>query len=135
MKKVTEVEKQFSVETECKKLLYVTCRKQMVVITILYIKYCNDHKDCDRQAQTSESALFVVLLAYRNDPKFSDSQVLANSVDLDRSSLIRVYSVCHSVFIFWTHYFVVKQPCSNFRVITANFSGVQIFTIFTVHPP
>ena len=27
---------------------------------------------------------------------------------------------------------MVKQPCSNFRVITANFSGVSIFRIFTV---
>ena len=27
---------------------------------------------------------------------------------------------------------MVKPPCSNFRVITANFSGVRIFRIFTV---
>ena len=40
---------------------------------------------------------------YRNDPKFSDRQVLANSVDPDQS-LIRVYTVCHSIYSFWTHY-------------------------------
>ena len=34
--------------------------------------------------------------------------------------------------IFWTHYSTVKPPCSNFRVITANSSGVWIFRIFTV---
>ena len=30
------------------------------------------------------------------------------------------------------HYCMVKLPCSNFRVITANFSGVQMFRSFTV---
>ena len=49
-----------------------------------------------------------------------------------RSSLIRVYTVCHCVCIFWTHYSIVKPCCSNFRMITANFSGVQIFRSFTV---
>ena len=71
---------------------------------------------------------------YRNDPKFSDRQVWANSADPDqtRSSRIRVYTVCHSVCISWTHYCPVKPPCSNFGIITANFTGVQIFRIFTV---
>ena len=45
---------------------------------------------------------------YRNDPKFSDRYAWANSADPDqtapRSSLIRVYTVCHSVCIVWTHY-------------------------------
>ena len=35
---------------------------------------------------------------------------------------IRVYTVCNSVCIFWTHYTKVKQLCTNFRVITAKFS-------------
>ena len=30
------------------------------------------------------------------------------------------------------HYSMVKSPCSNFRVITAKFSGIRIFRIFTV---
>ena len=30
------------------------------------------------------------------------------------------------------HYSVIKSSYSNFRVITANFSDVQIFRIFTV---
>ena len=29
-------------------------------------------------------------------------------------------------------YSTVKPPCSNFRLITANFLGVRIFRIFTV---
>ena len=35
--------------------------------------------------------------------------------------------------MFWVHYSLVKPSCSNFRVITANFWGVRIFRIFTVH--
>ena len=60
--------------------------------------------------------------------KFSnDIQVWANSVDLDqRSSLIRIYTVC----IFYS---MVKPPCSNFRVIIANFTRVRILWIFTVY--
>ena len=68
-----------------------------------------------------------------NDPKFSDRQFYGNSVDPDqtapRSSLIRVYTVCHSVSIFMMHYFMVKQPCSKFRLIKAMFSGVRMFTV------
>ena len=50
-----------------------------------------------------------------------------------RSSLIRVYTVCHSVCIIWTHYSMVEPHSSNFRVITTNFLGVRIFRKFTVH--
>ena len=52
---------------------------------------------------------------------------------LVRLLLIKVYTVCHSVNIFLTHYSTVKPLCSNFRVITANFSGVQIFRVFMVY--
>ena len=71
---------------------------------------------------------------YRNDPKFSDRQAWANSADPDqtRSSLIRVYTVCHSVWILWTHYSMVEPHSSNFRVITTNVLGVRIFRKCTV---
>ena len=70
---------------------------------------------------------------YRNDPKFSDRYAWANSADPDqRSSLIRVYTVCHSFCIVWTHYPMVKPHSSNFRVITANCLGVRIFRKFMV---
>ena len=75
-------------------------------------------------------------MKYRNFPKFSDRQVWANSADPDqtapRSSLIRVYTVCHSVCIVWTHYSMVDPHSSNFRVITTIFLGVRIFRKFTV---
>ena len=47
-------------------------------------------------------------------------------------SLIRVYTVCHSDCIVWTHYSMVEPHSSNFRVITTIFLGVRIFRKFTV---
>ena len=41
--------------------------------------------------------------------------------------LIRVYTVCHSVYIFWAHCSVLKLYSSSFRIVTASFSDVQIF--------
>ena len=57
----------------------------------------------------------------RNDPKFLDRswQTVLTQI---RLLLIRFYTVCNSVCIFWTHLSTVKQSCSNFRVITAKFS-------------
>ena len=52
---------------------------------------------------------------YRNFPKVLDRQVWVY-----RSSLIRVYTVCHSVCIVWTHYSMVEPHSSNFRVIITN---------------
>ena len=69
---------------------------------------------------------------YRNESKFSDRYAWANSADPDQTApLIRVYTVCHSVCIFWTHYSMVEPHCSNFRVITTNVLGVRIFRKFT----
>ena len=73
---------------------------------------------------------------YHNDPKFSDRYALAKSADPDqtapRGALIRVYTVCHSVCIIWTHYSMVEPHSSNFRAITTNSLGVRIFKKFTV---
>ena len=42
-------------------------------------------------------------------------------VDPDQTApVIRVYTVCYSLCIFWTHYLCTLKPfCSNFRIITA----------------
>ena len=48
------------------------------------------------------------------------------------SSLIRVFSVCYSVCIFWTQYCTVKSNRSNCRTIMVIISVVPIFRIFTV---
>ena len=85
---------------------------------------------------------------YRNDPKFSDRQVYANSADPDQTAprgavwpgseeqsdlgQIRVYTVCNTICIFWMHYSTVKPSCLNFRVI---FSRIRIFRIFTAGKP
>ena len=65
----------------------------------------------------------------RNDSKFSDRYAWANSEDPDQT---RVYTVCHSVCIVWTHYSMVEPHSSNFRVITINVLGVRIFRKFTI---
>ena len=78
----------------------------------------------------------IAVIQYRNDPKFSNSYAWANSADPDqRSSLIRVYTVCHSVCIVWTHDSMVEPHSSNFRVIITNFLGIWIFKKFTVKLP
>ena len=41
-------------------------------------------------------------------------------------SLIRVFTVCKSLCIFWMHYPKEKPSCSTFRVITANFRMSEI---------
>ena len=55
---------------------------------------------------TSQNHLYIVKFNYCNDLKFSDRQVRINwrfRSDCSRSSLIRVYTFCHSLCIFWTH--------------------------------
>ena len=103
--------------------------------------------------------LFIVVLKknkkycynadYRTDPKFSDRQVWANSVDLDQTAprqavwsgstlfAIAVWSGSTLFAIqsasFGCIYSMVKPLCLYFSVITANFSGVRIFRVFMVH--
>ena len=77
--------------------------------------------------------VITCIIIYHNDPKFSDRYAWASSADPDqRSSLIRVYNICHSVCIVWTHYAIVEPHSSNFRVITTSFLGVQIVRKFMV---
>ena len=72
---------------------------------------------------------------YRNDLKYSDRQVWANSVDphetAPEGALWSVFTVCHSACIFCILYFMIKNKtkqnkkkktahdCSNVRTITA----------------
>ena len=60
----------------------------------------------------------VMILSFRTD---RSSQTMQTQIRLLRSSLIRVYTVCYSVYIFWANSSVVKRFCSNFRIITAIF--------------
>ena len=57
---------------------------------------------------------------HHKDPKFSDRQVWSNSVcrPSSDSSLIRVYTVCHSVCILWLQY--RNDPKFSDRQVWAN---------------
>ena len=75
----------------------------------------------------------MMLANYRDDRYFSDRQVCANSADPDqRSSLIWVYTVCHSICIIWTYYSMANPHFSIFKVYS-NFTGVRTFRLFMVH--
>ena len=68
-------------------------------------------------SMSPSSRLTVVILSFRTD---RPGQTVQTQTRL-RSSLIRVYTVCHSVCIVWTHYSMVEPHSSNFRVITTIF--------------
>ena len=73
----------------------------------------------------------VMFLSFQTDK--SGQTVQTQIRLLQRSSLIRVYTVCHSLCIVWTYYSMVEPHSSNFRVITTNVLGVRIFRKPTVH--
>ena len=81
----------------------------------------------------SHPTMFGQIPVFGMLPKFSDRYAWVNSADPDqRSSLIRVYTVCHSVCIVWTHYSMVEPHSSNFRVITTNFGVSEYLGKITV---
>ena len=59
---------------------------------------------------------------YRNDPKFLDRHVWANSANPDQTAL-RPGSTLFAILFasFGLHYSMVDKHCSNFRIITAIF--------------
>ena len=69
-----------------------------------------------------------MILSFRTD---MPGQTVQTQIRL--SSLIRVYTVCQSFCIVWTHYSMVEPHCSNFKVITTNNLGVRIFRKFTAN--
>ena len=48
-----------------------------------------------------------------------------------RSSLIRIYTVWHSFYIFWRHYFNVKLNCFILRTTAVAGLGVPIFRVIS----
>ena len=79
-------------------------------------------------SRTKGNSNTVMILSFRTD---LPEQTVQTQI---RLLLIRVYTVCHSVCIVWTHYSMVEPHSSNFRVITTNFLSVRIFRKFTVKP-
>ena len=69
----------------------------------------------------------IMILSFRTD---RHGQTVQTKIREEQSD--QVYTVCNSICIFKMHHYCMVEPgCSNFRVITANFSDVQIFRIFT----
>ena len=64
-------------------------------------------------------------MIYDNDPKFSDEHVWENSVEPDQMIRVCTVNLLDTLLYLQTTVF-------NFRIITAFFSGVQIFFDFTV---
>ena len=58
---------------------------------------------------------YFILEDYRIDPKYRCRQIWANSRPW-RSSLIRVYNVCHFICIIWLHKCMLKPHCSNLNI-------------------
>ena len=59
--------------------------------------------------------------------------ILFLSFQTDRSGQTvqtQIRLLADSVYVFLTHFSIVKPHCSNFRMITPNFSGVRIFRNF-----
>ena len=71
---------------------------------------------------------------YRNDPKYSDRQIWESIVDPDQTVPGAVWSesTLFAILSFKVQYSVVKPNCSDFRILTAIFSGVRIFPILMV---
>ena len=59
-------------------------------------------------------AKYLLFLRFRTD---RSGQTVQTQI-----RLLRVYTVCYYVYIFWTHFSMVKPCCSNFGMITTIFS-------------
>ena len=75
--------------------------------------------------QEGQLSVTVMILSFHTDIPGQTGQTQI-------SSLIRVYTVCHSICIIWTHYSMVEPHSSDFRVISINVWGVWILRKFTV---
>ena len=60
----------------------------------------------ERKKKKNTSTCTILFLSFRTDMLGQPVQI---QIRLQRSSLIRVYSVCHSVCIVWTHYSMVEH--------------------------
>ena len=67
-----------------------------------------------------------MFLSFRTDGSGQYQTALEGTVMV----AVKVHTIYHSAYIFWTHYTMAKPPCSNFRVITAIFLGCLKFLGF-----
>ena len=95
------------------------------------LKVWNDCKNINACESLWIYCTTVIFLSFRTDRSGQTVQTQIRLL-LEEQSLIRVYTVCHSVCIVWTHYSMVEPHISNFRLIKTNFLVVRIFRKFTV---
>ena len=126
-------------------LLVLECRKSpysilsgaclVLIETMKLADNLDRHKILD-EFEFQPDQTTVMILRFQTDmPEQTVQTQIRLLLEEQRSSLIRVYTVCHSVCIVWTHYSIVESHSSNFRVITTNVLGVRIsrkFTVFTL---
>ena len=99
-----------AVHVSCHTNRIYTVTQILVSEIILSLSSCSRHKE-NHIVHLARST--VMFLSFRTDRSGQTVQT--------RSSLIRVYTVCNSLCIFWMHYSKEKPLCLTFRVITANF--------------
>ena len=72
-------------------------------------------KGADRMASSGSTVIF---LSFRTDRSGQTVQT--------QFRLIRVYTVCNSLCVFWMHYSKETPSCSTIRVITINFGTFMV---------
>ena len=103
----------------------------IILITPSYLELCAAIKWMPAELQVSWS--FENTVKILNIGTYMSEQTVSILIRLLlRSSLIRIYTVCHSVHIFWRHYCIVKSYCFILKTATVVSQGVQIFRVFTV---
>ena len=97
-------------------------QQQQEIFTKIYLQekwllqYKEIRKETDLQKISRENECYgqnaknnCRKISYRNDPKFRTDR--PGQTVQTQSSLIRVYTVCNSLCIFWTHFSKVKPLC------------------------
>ena len=102
---------------------------------INFLIHCDFCQMCFEKGGKKESQIITAWSKIIEQAELADTvMILSFRTDMPgqtvQSSLTRVYTVCHSICIVWTHYSMVEPHSSNFRVITTNFLGVRIFRKF-----
>ena len=96
-------------------------------------KQCRPWLDCSSRSDLGLCTVCPdrsVRIWYCTDPKYLGRQVWANCRPRSDCSF-RVYSVCHSVCIFWTHYCMVKQQIKFSDNFSSFFQSLIFFRIWT----
>ena len=95
---------------------FVEISHEIISIAILYLPLMQVEQ---LSAFGNRVGTTIMILSFRTDRPGQTVQTQMRLL-LEQSDLIRVYTVCHSFCIVWTHYSMVERLSSNFKVITTN---------------